>query len=274
MKTPISYYGGKQRLIPEILPLIPPHIQWCEIFAGGAAVTFAKKPSENEVINDIDKRLTNFYWQLKTNFLELQTMIQATMHSEVHYINAENVLNDENETPVRRAWAYWVRTQMAFTFKLDSGFAFGESGSGKNTANKRENFNENLYKRMKYIEVFCREATELIKLKDSPNTVFYCDPPYVSSDQGHYKGYTKDNFIELLETLKGTKDKPFLGKFILSSYPEPELLKYREECGWNTKDLKQIVSVKGKRKETKYKIECLTFNFVPPYYQKDLFCFY
>ena len=120
---------------------------------------------------------------------------------------------------------------------------------------------------MRCIEVFNRDAVELIKLKDnSENTLFFCDPPYVSSDQGGYKGYTKEHFIELLETLKNIK-----AKFILTSYPEPELMEYREKYGWKSKDFKMIVSVTGKREETKYKTECITFNFEPPNAQTCLF---
>lgn len=267
MRTPISYYGGKQRLIPKILPLIPPHIQWIEVFCGGAAVTFAKHPSRNEVINDIDSRLTNFYWQMKTNFSELQKLIQTTMHSEIHYENATTVIDDPNETPVRKAWAYWVKTQMAFSFIYNGGFAFGETGSAKNTANKRDNFTTLYEERMRCIEVFNRDAIELIKLKDnSENTIFFCDPPYVSSYQGGYKGYTQQHFLELLETLKNIK-----GKFILTSYPEPELMEYREKCGWRHKDFDMIVSVTGKREEIKYKVECITWNFLEPNIQTTIF---
>jgi len=38
MKTPISYYGGKQALLKHILPLIPKHKLYTEAFCGGAAV--------------------------------------------------------------------------------------------------------------------------------------------------------------------------------------------------------------------------------------------
>ncbi|MDR2951683.1 MAG: DNA adenine methylase, partial [Treponema sp.] len=42
MKTPLSYYGGKQQLAKTILGLIPPHRVYCEPFLGGAAIFFAK----------------------------------------------------------------------------------------------------------------------------------------------------------------------------------------------------------------------------------------
>lgn len=38
MKTPITYYGGKQSMLKNILPLIPPHNVYNEPFAGGAAL--------------------------------------------------------------------------------------------------------------------------------------------------------------------------------------------------------------------------------------------
>ena len=60
MKTPISYYGGKQTLAKTILALIPEHRLYCEPFAGGAAVFFAKTPSKVEIINDTNGELINF----------------------------------------------------------------------------------------------------------------------------------------------------------------------------------------------------------------------
>jgi len=266
MRTPLTYYGGKQRLLPELLRLLPPHRQYCEVFVGGAALFFAKPPSDNEVINDMDGRLTNFYWQMKTNFPELQKLIQATLHSEVHYENAKNVLADPGESDLRRAWAYWVRGQMAFSSIVGGGFAFGENGLGHSRASKRRNFTDAYMHRMEVCEIFNRDAVDIIKLKDSPNTFFYCDPPYVTSDQGGYKGYEMSDFVRLLEALKNIK-----GKFLLSSYPEGPLLEFRRECDWHFKDLKQMVGVSGKRDEKKYKVECLTWNYEEPTRQGELF---
>ena len=56
MKTPISYYGGKQSLLKHILPLIPEHRIYVEPFFGGGAVFFAKEPAKVEVINDHNAR--------------------------------------------------------------------------------------------------------------------------------------------------------------------------------------------------------------------------
>ena len=57
MKTPLSYYGGKQQLACKIVSLIPGHTVYCEPFIGGAAVFFRKTPSEVEIINDINSEI-------------------------------------------------------------------------------------------------------------------------------------------------------------------------------------------------------------------------
>lgn len=38
MKTPITYYGGKQMMAKHILPLIPEHHIYSEAFFGGGAI--------------------------------------------------------------------------------------------------------------------------------------------------------------------------------------------------------------------------------------------
>jgi len=84
----------------------------------------------------------------------------------------------------------------------------------------------------------------------------FIDPPYVSSVQGSYAGYTHGDFVELLDTLKNIK-----GKFLLSSYPESVLLEYREKYNWFVNDEQMMVTVNNKSSRKKKKIECLTANY-------------
>lgn len=275
MKQPFSYYGGKQRLIPELLRLIPPHKQYVETFTGGGTLFWCKPPSHNEVINDMNTAVTNFYWQVKTNFEALEKMISATLHSEAHYLRSREIVNEEKADPLERAWALWCQTSMTFSSIIGGGFAFGTNGCGYTTKNRRERFTDKYAQRLESVEIFTRDAIELIELKDTPDTFFYCDPPYVSSEQGHYDGYTEAHFINLLSALQNIR-----GKFLLSSYPEKALMQWREECsveklgaerGWRCKDIRQIVSIDGKREEKKFKVECLTWNYQEPSMQASLF---
>ncbi|WP_250632110.1 DNA adenine methylase [Rhodoflexus caldus] len=258
MKTPITYYGGKQKLAREIVSMMPKHEQYVEPFFGGGAVFFAKPPSNHEVINDLNGDVINFWQVLKTDFSKLKTKIDATLHSESQHRLAKEILKTVKGDKVARAWAFWVQTNMSFTAKIGGGFAFDNLGqTTKRIKNKSENFTKELSDRLRRVEIFCRDAVDLIKLKDSKTTFFYCDPPYVSSEQGHYKGYTEADFKNLLDALARIK-----GKFLLSSYNETILRKYKAKYGWKQKKKTQIISAhKDRLKNVKYKVEVLTWNY-------------
>jgi len=88
LKTPITYYGGKQSMAQTILPLIPDHNVYVEPFFGGGAIFFAKEQSRVEVINDINGEIVNFYKVVCTDFWKLNEMIQSTLHSHQQYDEA------------------------------------------------------------------------------------------------------------------------------------------------------------------------------------------
>lgn len=114
MKTPITYYGGKQNLIDEILPMIPKHRIYCEPFFGGGAVFFAKSKSFLEVINDKNDLLINFYQQCIDNFDDLQHKVQHTLHSESEFNKAKRIYNNPtSHTDIEKAWAFWVVTNVS-----------------------------------------------------------------------------------------------------------------------------------------------------------------
>jgi DNA adenine methylase len=92
-KTPISYYGGKQSMLKNILPLIPKHIHYVEPFFGGGAVFWAKEPSSIEIINDYNDNVVNFYRVMKMRFEELQKIVQSTPFSREIYKNALLIYN-------------------------------------------------------------------------------------------------------------------------------------------------------------------------------------
>lgn len=258
LKTPVTYYGGKQKLLRYILPLIPhDHIQYVEPFFGGGAVYFAKHPSRSEVINDRKHSVVNFYRVIKNDFRKLNKLIQSTIHSEADFLKSREILKAPIRNRIEHAWAFWCQTRLTFSSNPLGGFSFCNNGKCANTTfNKKKEFTNSLESRLQRTEVFCRDAVSLIKLKDRQETFFYCDPPYVSADQGFYSGYTKEEFVSLLDTLSKIK-----GKFLLSSYPEQELIEFRKRFGWKSKDIVQPLLVNIKSGKTRNKVECLTWNY-------------
>lgn len=252
IKTPISYYGGKQSMVKTILPLIPEHKTYCEPFFGGGAVFWAKEPSKLEYINDFNTMVVNFYQQLKSNFEELKDKITATLYSRSVQKMAINIYeNPHLFTPVMRAWAFWVATNFGFNNQIE---AFGACPKNPSTRfNKRQNFTAELSQRLDKVFIENIDAVKLIERIDKEEVFFYIDPPYVGANQGHYGGYEQQHFERLLETLSKIK-----GKFMLSSYPNEALTKYGEQCGWRIENMDLNLSASPSKKR---KIECITMNY-------------
>src|SRR4051794_19510946 len=108
-KTPITYYGGKQKLVPHILPKIPKHNLYAEPFCGGAAIFFAKEQSEIEVLNDTNRELINFYRVVQNDFASLEKEIRITLHSRDLHRKAWVInSNPDMFSEVKRAWVVWM----------------------------------------------------------------------------------------------------------------------------------------------------------------------
>jgi len=258
-RTPISYYGGKQNLIPHILPRIPEHTLYGEPFCGGAAIFFAKEQSEVEVINDTNRELINFYRVLQNDFVSLEKEIRITLHSrDLHRKAWVIYTNPDMFSEVKRAWAVWVLSSQSFSSKIDGAWGYDktEGRTPKTVHSKKDRFTEELAIRMQNVQMECTDALYVIRSRDTENSFFYCDPPYYNSDCGHYDGYSLEDFERLLETLASIK-----GKFLLSSYPSEVLLKAAKKYGWHMWSLEQKVSVNAKSGYLKRKVEVLTANY-------------
>lgn len=128
MKTPVTYYGGKQSMLKYILPLIIAHTIYVEPFAGSAAVFWEKEPSSVEVLNDTSQEVINFYRVLQNDFLALQKEVQATPHSREVHRQAQIVYeNSAMFRPLRHTWAFWVLTCQRYSASLISGWQYGRS---------------------------------------------------------------------------------------------------------------------------------------------------
>jgi len=108
--------------------------------------------------------------------------------------------------------------------------------------------------RLKRVVILNRPALEVITQQDGPGTLFYCDPPYINTHQGHYKGYTEADYKRLLDALVKIK-----GKFLLSSYPNPILKSYIKKHKWNVRSVTKPVAVT--KLTNKMKTEVMVFNY-------------
>ena len=266
MKTPISYYGGKLSLLSKIIPLIPEHSLYCEPFIGGAAVFFAKPKAKVEVINDINGEIVNFYGVLQNDFLALQKEIQSTLHSRALHRHAQTIYeNPDMFERIKRAWAVWVLANMSFNNALNNCFTRSTSGKfSRKIVSKRNQFTEELSERISGVQIECRDALKVIEANNTPTSFFYIDPPYVGACQGHYDGYSQEDFNELIALL--TKIK---GKFLLSSYRNEALTQAVKLNLWYQIEIKVNTNPTGSNK-SRTKIEVLTANYPIDIQKKEM----
>lgn len=256
MQPLISYYGGKQRLAPQILPLIPEHQTYVEPFAGGASILFAKPlpkvtnfQSYREVLNDHDKRVITLYRVCQTRYLEFLHLLEWTPYSEAEHAKAKEILKtwDDHEE-IWQAWAFFVKITTSFSNVLHGGWR--RSASGPNPASRWFETKARLeatMSRLSRVHLACTDALECIAQWDTPGTFFYCDPPYVGADQGHYNGYTEENLAALVAVLNNIK-----GDFLLSTYPCDAIPREWECIGLNATST-AAMSTSEKRPEKIYR---------------------
>ncbi|MCE2671800.1 MAG: DNA adenine methylase [Microcystis sp. 49638_E5] len=222
----LSYYGGKQRMACKIIPLIEsiPHTVYVEPFCGGASILFAKSKrlinansSYREVINDTSDFLINFYRVAKTRTQELVELIDATLYSESDYKRAKLInKNPSDYSSLDLAWACYLLCNHSFASQIGRGWAF--SKYGENTAVTFENKKRDLFslcQRLNGVYISSQDAVDCIDRWDCPDALFYCDPPYIGTDMGHYKGYSLEDYSRLCDKLSNIS-----GKYILSNYPQ------------------------------------------------------
>jgi len=197
----LRYYGSKWRLAPWIISHFPPHVCYVEPFGGGANVLLSKPPSTIEVYNDLDDDVVNFFAVLRERPGELIRAIELTPFARAELVAAYEPCDDDPSTssPVSAALAQagqaleQARRFYVRAWQGRSGPTAGKPGGwrfqvtearGKHNVRGEWNATAHLWQiaaRLKQVYVECDNALVVIHRYDTPNTLFYCDPPYVQS---------------------------------------------------------------------------------------------
>jgi len=243
MKPLFGYYGGKQRMVPNLLPLLPRHTVYVEPFCGGAALFWAKPQRTDgrnyrEVLNDKNGQLVNLY-RVMQNEATAKALIHKlvfTPYARAEHAKAMAIYKNGSDCPIESAWAFYVNVNMSFAHKLNGGWGFSIFGGNQASAfANRLTQLAGQFERLNGVHIEQRDAIEIIKQWDSPQTLFYCDPPYPGTNQGHYAGYTHDDFLQLVEALDQCE-----GSFLLSNYDQPGIPSH-----WERFEFKATMYAKG-----------------------------
>jgi len=254
MKTPVTYYGGKQYMLKHIRPLIPAHNLYCEPFAGGAAVFFDKEPAPINVINDLNGELINFYRVAKEQPEELGREIAPVLHSRAQFDHACYIYRTPLFfTPVQRAAALWLLSKVSFAGDLGHSFGFEKTKSRhpRKLVNAKLAFCDGLVRLLEKATIECDDAFRIIERYDTPDSFFFLEPPYVGTGMGHYAGMFSgqdlSRLLELCNTLQG--------KFMLTAYPNETVRSAAEGAAWAIHPVKHpLIAAKAVRVQEEWMV--------------------
>jgi len=227
-----------------------------------------KEPSFIEVFNEIDGDLINFFQCLREDPYRLFSIVYFLPYSRRLYNEIKEVIKN------REKWNMLDRfTRAAYYFYLNNASINGQLFSGFKTAKTNKGgIPTKLYvgrisrlfevaERFRYVIIENLDFERVIKKYDTPDTLFYCDPPYIlerkRSDYYRYD-FTLEDHIRLANLLNNIS-----GKAAVSYMPHPilEELYPRDKWIWVEKEFITYSTVQtGRRRQ---RIELLIMNYEP-----------
>jgi DNA adenine methylase len=219
----IRWVGGKGKQLRQLLPFIPDSRVYVEPFGGGASVLLNKPRSEVEVYNDLDESLINLFYVIRdpVQFSEFANLIGWTPYSRRAFEDSRD--HESEPDAVLRAVKFYTVLNQSISGKRLATKSDWSRAKSANVAERwflRQEKLGLLHERLKYVQIECRDALDILEEWDSPETVFYCDPPYVLDTRKKQKYYAveldDEYHYELCERLKLVE-----GMVVLSGYNHP-----------------------------------------------------
>ncbi|MEM3617268.1 MAG: DNA adenine methylase [Candidatus Bathyarchaeia archaeon] len=214
--TFFGYFGGKHFLIKKLLPLIPPHKVYVEVFGGSAEMLFQKQPSKVEVYNDIDGNLVNLFEVVRNRYHEFKEKAKWLLYSRELEDRFEDLnVADEVEKAVRTWYVY----QTSFSGRFNSGWGFSRIHVKPKTFFRKLDLTlDKVHARLKNVYIDHLDFRKCIKNWDSPETFFFMDPPYRGTEQANVYSFSDNDYNDLAEICHTMQ-----GKFMMTLNVDPYL---------------------------------------------------
>ena len=187
----VRYHGGKWRLAPWIIAHLPPHRIYVEPFGGAASVLMRKTRSYAEVYGDQWGRIVDVFRVLRSPAMasDLRRRIELTPFARCDFEEISDEALAQKSCVVERARLSIYRSFAGF----GSASVNGAHATGFRAATKRRGtipahdwagYPKHIpafVERLRGVVIENRPALDVIVSHDSPETLFYLDPPYPHS---------------------------------------------------------------------------------------------
>jgi DNA adenine methylase len=254
-----KYPGAKTQMANWIIEKFPEHRTYVEVFGGSAAVLANKPQSNVEVYNDADGDLVHFFETLRDRGEQLKEWLSQTPHSrQLHSKYADEFYNGERpKDDVERAgkFFYLRETQFAQKYTKKSGYSYQKKRNGAKAMQNKIDRLTQWQERFNHIQVESLDFADLIERYDSPDTFFYCDPPYMDEGDALYshEGFEHGRLCEALYNIEAN--------WMVSYTRVPEPLQDAAEVIYSQD--RQVSMRKGQSDWEKTNTERLVLNYDP-----------
>ncbi len=251
MKTPVSRVGNKSSILHILYAVFPmKYGRFVDVFGGSGSVLLGKPEIHPfEVYNDFDRNLVNLFRCMKERTMATVREIGfCNLNSREDFNAIKKFFEEDNrafddrylaeeikltelllpppeaeeikELRTRIISDYDVRRAAMFLKLLRYSYSSGCKSFASQPFDIRKLFGliKELEDRMANVVVENQDFEALIKHYDRPDTFFYADPPYFSTEDMYAVGFGWADHVRLRDTLAGIK-----GQFLLSYNDCPEI---------------------------------------------------
>ena len=258
----MPYLGGKQALVPKLLPLIAEHVCYVEVFGGAAALLLNKPRSPIEVYNDLDSQLVNLFEVIRDDADAFLKRADFLIYSRELYQRWQQDL-ETGAVPgdrVERAVRFWYVIRSAFGAHPDKGWAFQRERprcSPTVLQNALANIRA-IHERLKTVEIDHLDFRRCIKNRDTPTTFLFIDPPYLETEQYRAGNFTLQDHQDLAELLHSCQSKWLM---TVGNHPKirPLYSDFPQSAVTSQVAVKKVI--RGKRDRLRH---LLIHNYEPP----------
>jgi len=221
LKPAITWPGAKSKLLAHILPRIPVHRCYVELFCGSLAVLLAKQRSPHEVINDLHGDLVNFYRCVRFHADALLAELEFILISRQEF---HDHISQPGLTDIQRAARWFYRNRYGFRGANKKTFHASAltANSSRLSLVKRI---AHLSKRLDRVTIENLDWQKCLDLYDRESTFFFLDPPYTHCCAGAYAAWSLDNVQVLKTRLQNLK-----GSWLLTLNDHPAIRELFADC--------------------------------------------
>lgn len=217
IKPLVAWPGGKRRLAPLILKLLPQHQCYAEPFAGAAGVLFSKEPSKVEVLNDINGDLISLYRVVQHHLDEFVRQFRWALTSRQIFEWAK-ISRPETLTDIQRAARFYYLQRLSFGAKVSSRtFGYSPKAPPKLNLLRLEEDLSEAHLRLARVFVEHLPWADCVARYDRPGTVFFMDPPYWQTE-GYGVPFPMAEYVQMAEVMGKLQ-----GKAILTINDHPDM---------------------------------------------------